>query len=60
MEHISKEGYAYTTPRTLLAVIRLSQALVLFMFSYQKAKCRFAKEVNQDDVDEAIRLMEIS
>jgi DNA replication licensing factor MCM7 len=51
MEQSNKlmEGYTYTTPRTLLAVIRLSQAL---------AKCRFAREVNQDDVEEAIRLME--
>lgn len=39
----------YTTARTLLAVLRLSQAL---------AKIRFSDEVSQVDVDEAIRLMD--
>lgn len=43
--------YAYTTPRTLLAVIRLSQAL---------AKMRFTSEVSQDDIDSALKLMEES
>jgi DNA replication licensing factor MCM7 len=38
----------YTTARTLLAILRLSQAL---------AKLRFSKEVMAADVDEAIRLM---
>ena len=47
----SKAGYAYTTPRTLLAIIRLSQAL---------ARIRLSNEVNQEDVDEALRLMEMS
>ena len=47
----SKPGYAYTTPRTLLAIIRLSQAL---------ARIRLSNEVNQEDVDEALRLMEMS
>ena len=40
--------YSYTTPRTLLAVIRLSQAL---------AKIRFSNEVSQEDIDEALNLM---
>ena len=32
----------------------------IIKYQTQKAKCRFAQEVNQDDVEEAIRLMEIS
>jgi len=47
----SKAGYAYTTPRTLLAIIRLSQAM---------ARIRLSEEVDQNDVDEALRLMEQS
>ncbi len=46
----SKNGYSYTTPRTLLAIIRLSQAL---------ARIRMSPLVNQADVDEALRLMEV-
>lgn len=46
-----KEGYSYTTPRTLLGIIRLSQGL---------AKLRFSNTVSQDDVDEALRLMDVS
>jgi DNA replication licensing factor MCM7 len=42
---------SYTTARTLLAILRLSQAL---------AKLRFAKAVTVADVDEAIRLMNSS
>ncbi|CAI4216138.1 unnamed protein product [Parascedosporium putredinis] len=38
-------------PRTLLGVVRLSQAL---------ARLRFSNEVIQDDVDEALRLLEAS
>ncbi|PNW77889.1 hypothetical protein CHLRE_10g455850v5 [Chlamydomonas reinhardtii] len=38
----------YTTPRTLLSILRLSQAL---------AKLRFSNLVEQSDVDEALRLM---
>ncbi|GIL88994.1 hypothetical protein Vretimale_16291 [Volvox reticuliferus] len=38
----------YTTPRTLLSILRLSQAL---------AKLRFSNLVEQGDVDEALRLM---
>jgi DNA replication licensing factor MCM7 len=47
----TREGYAYVTPRTLLGIIRLSQSL---------AKLRFDNEVNQQDVDEALRLMDSS
>ncbi|KAI5866553.1 DNA replication licensing factor mcm7 [Durotheca rogersii] len=45
------QQFAHTTPRTLLGVVRLSQAL---------ARLRFSSAVNQDDVDEALRLMEAS
>lgn len=41
----------YVTPRTLLGIIRLSQSL---------AKLHFRQEVIQNDVDEAIRLMDFS
>ncbi|OAA69555.1 DNA replication licensing factor mcm7 [Cordyceps fumosorosea ARSEF 2679] len=41
----------HTTPRTLLGVVRLAQAL---------ARLRFSNEVTQDDVDEALRLVEAS
>lgn len=41
----------YVTPRTLLGIIRLSQSL---------AKLHFRHEVIQNDVDEAIRLMDFS
>jgi DNA replication licensing factor MCM7 len=41
----------YVTPRTLLAIIRLSQSL---------AKLSFRTKVNQSDVDEAIKLMDFS
>ncbi|KAI0596622.1 DNA replication licensing factor mcm7 [Biscogniauxia sp. FL1348] len=43
--------FSYTTTRTLLGVVRLAQAL---------ARLRFASEVSQDDVDEALRLVEAS
>lgn len=43
--------FAHTTPRTLLGVVRLAQAL---------ARLRFSDEVTQDDVDEALRLVEAS
>jgi DNA replication licensing factor MCM7 len=42
---------AHVSPRTLLAVLRLSQAL---------ARLRFASEVVSDDVDEALRLLSAS
>ena len=41
----------YVTPRTLLAIIRLAQAM---------AKLQFRNEVKQIDVDEAIKLMDYS
>jgi DNA replication licensing factor MCM7 len=41
----------YVTPRTLLAIIRLAQAM---------AKLHFRNEVRQFDVDEAIKLMDFS
>lgn len=46
-----KKLYIYTSARTLLGVLRLSQAL---------ARLRFADMVQHDDVDEALRLMECS
>jgi len=39
----------YITPRTLLGIIRTAQA---------HAKCRFSNMVEQEDIDEAIRLIE--
>lgn len=47
----SKAGYVYTTPRTLLGIIRLAQSM---------AKLRFSNDIDQNDVDEALRLMEKS
>lgn len=41
----------YVTPRTLLGIIRLSQAL---------SKLRFSNTVSQADVDESIKLMDFS
>ncbi|EGX91415.1 DNA replication licensing factor mcm7 [Cordyceps militaris CM01] len=43
--------FTHTTPRTLLGVVRLAQAL---------ARLRFSNQVTQDDVDEALRLIEAS
>ncbi|SPN96661.1 probable DNA replication licensing factor [Cephalotrichum gorgonifer] len=45
------QQFTHTTPRTLLGVVRLSQAL---------ARLRFSDEVILEDVDEAIRLIEAS
>lgn len=45
------QQFTHTTPRTLLGVVRLAQAL---------ARLRFASVVGQDDVDEALRLIEAS
>ena len=45
------KGYAYVSARTLLAVLRLSQAL---------ARLRMDDVVGQGDVDEALRLMDVS
>ena len=46
-----KEGHQYITPRTLLAIIRVAQGL---------ARLRFNEEVEQMDIDEALRLIEAS
>jgi DNA replication licensing factor MCM7 len=50
-EGLDEQSYMYVTPRTLLAIIRLSQAL---------ARLSFRDIVNQQDVDEAIKLMDFS
>jgi len=42
---------SYTTPRTLLSIIRMSQAL---------ARLRFQDKVSRKDVEEALRLMRTS
>nr|AHL18130.1 DNA replication licensing factor [Remersonia thermophila] len=47
----SANNFGHTTPRTLLGVVRLAQAL---------ARLRFSNTVTQDDVDEALRLVEAS
>ncbi|TVY81812.1 DNA replication licensing factor mcm7 [Lachnellula suecica] len=47
----NKKQFAITSPRTLLGILRLAQAL---------ARLRFSEEVVQDDVDEALRLIEAS
>ncbi|KIW51281.1 hypothetical protein PV05_10019 [Exophiala xenobiotica] len=47
----SKKQFTHTSPRTLLGVLRLSQAL---------ARLRFSNEVVNEDVDEALRLTEVS
>ena len=46
-----KKHFTHTSPRTLLGVVRLSQAL---------ARLRFSAQVVADDVDEALRLIEVS
>lgn len=45
------QSYMYITPRTLLGIIRLSQAL---------AKLNFRNEVTMNDVDESLTLMDFS
>ncbi|KAF1929552.1 DNA replication licensing factor CDC47 [Didymella exigua CBS 183.55] len=47
----SKKAFTHTSPRTLLGILRLAQAL---------ARLRFADEVISEDVDEALRLTEVS
>jgi DNA replication licensing factor MCM7 len=47
----SKKQFTHTSPRTLLGVLRLSQAL---------ARLRFSNEVVNEDVDEALRLIDVS
>ncbi|OJJ46640.1 hypothetical protein ASPZODRAFT_66081 [Penicilliopsis zonata CBS 506.65] len=51
MNEGSKKQFTHVTPRTLLGVIRLSQAL---------ARLRFSEEVVIEDVDEALRLVHAS
>lgn len=46
-----KQQFSHVTPRTLLGIVRLSQAL---------ARLRFSEEVVREDVDEALRLIEVS
>ncbi|KAK0618047.1 MCM2/3/5 family-domain-containing protein [Bombardia bombarda] len=50
-EKRNNNNFGHTTPRTLLGVVRLAQAL---------ARLRFSNIVSQDDVDEALRLVEAS
>jgi DNA replication licensing factor MCM7 len=45
------QNFGHTTPRTLLGVVRLAQAL---------ARLRFSNTVTQEDVDEGLRLIEAS
>lgn len=47
----TKKQFSHVTPRTLLGVVRLSQAL---------ARLRFSNVVAPEDVDEALRLTEVS
>jgi DNA replication licensing factor MCM7 len=47
----AKKQFTHISPRTLLGVLRLSQAL---------ARLRFASEVVNEDVDEALRLVDVS
>ena len=50
-DEAEEKNYSYVSARTLLAVLRLSQAL---------ARLRMDEVVQQGDVDEALRLMEAS
>jgi DNA replication licensing factor MCM7 len=50
-EDFSDASKSYTTPRALLSILRLAQAF---------ARLRFDHNVNQEDIDEAKRLMEAS
>jgi len=50
-DEAEERNYAYVSARTLLAVLRLSQAL---------ARLRMDNVVGQGDVDEALRLMDVS
>lgn len=47
----SDQSYMYVTPRMLLGIIRISQAL---------AKLNFRDEVTMNDVDESLKLMDYS
>lgn len=46
-----KKQFSHISPRTLLGILRLAQAL---------ARLRFSEEVLRDDVDESLRLIEAS
>ncbi|AEO66142.1 30399b69-3dce-4c69-8360-66cda401e721 [Thermothielavioides terrestris] len=48
---LQANNFGHTTPRTLLGVVRLAQAL---------ARLRFSNTVSHEDVDEALRLVEAS
>ncbi|KAH8698309.1 putative DNA replication licensing factor Mcm7 [Talaromyces proteolyticus] len=50
-DEASNRQFSHVTPRTLLGVVRLSQAL---------ARLRFSDVVVPEDVDEALRLVEVS
>jgi DNA replication licensing factor MCM7 len=50
-EEVQNKSHTYTSARTLLGVLRLAQAL---------ARLRFSDTVEHADVDEALRLMEVS
>ncbi|EEH35675.1 DNA replication licensing factor mcm7 [Paracoccidioides lutzii Pb01] len=50
-DEASKRQFSHTSPRTLLGILRLSQAL---------ARLRFSNEVVTEDVDEALRLTAVS
>ncbi|KKK12390.1 hypothetical protein P175DRAFT_0505311 [Aspergillus ochraceoroseus IBT 24754] len=50
-DEANKKQFSHVTPRTLLGVVRLSQAL---------ARLRFSEVVVNEDVDEALRLIEVS
>lgn len=49
-EQGTKNQFSHTTPRSLLGILRMAQAL---------ARIRFSNEVSAADVDEAIRLSEV-
>ena len=51
LEASAPDQYSYTTARTLLSILRLSQSL---------ARLAMRNVVTQDDVDEAIRLLDVS
>lgn len=50
-DEANERQFAHTTPRTLLAILRMGQAL---------ARLRFSNRVEIGDVDEALRLMSVS
>ncbi|KAJ5776920.1 DNA replication licensing factor MCM7 [Penicillium odoratum] len=50
-DEAKRQQFSHVTPRTLLGIVRLSQAL---------ARLRFSEEVVREDVDEALRIIEVS